>query len=169
MSSVPGEGSTFTLDLPLHRALAPEIAAPQSAGAGGVLIVERNPITRAMLRAVFERAVASLRFAADAAEALELLELEEFAALIIDEGALTTATEGALDMIAALRRAQPQIQATLLVANGERARAAQFMDAGVTQVIEKPIAGAELLEAAVPASARKNDLESKDPLVTQAA
>lgn len=169
VSSVPGEGSTFTLDLPLHRALAPEIAAPQSAGAGGVLIVERNPITRAMLRAVFERAVASLRFAADAAEALELLELEEFAALIIDEGALTTATEGALDMIAALRRAQPQIQATLLVANGERARAAQFMDAGVTQVIEKPIAGAELLEAAVPASARKNDLESKDPLVTQAA
>lgn len=169
VSSVPGEGSTFTLDLPLQRASAPAIAVPQSAGAGGVLIVERNPITRAMLRAVFEKAVTGLRFAADVAEALKLLELEEFAALIIDEGALATATEEALDMIAALRRAQPQIQATLLVANGERARATQFMDAGVTQVIEKPIAGAELLEAAVPASARKNDLESKDPLVTQAA
>ncbi|WP_448971620.1 ATP-binding protein, partial [Klebsiella michiganensis] len=67
VSSVPGEGSTFTLDLPLQRASAPAIAVPQSAGAGGVLIVERNPITRAMLRAVFEKAVTGLRFAADVA------------------------------------------------------------------------------------------------------
>ena len=133
------------------------------------MIVERNPITRAMLRAVFEKAVSNVRFAADPTEALSLLELEQFAALIIDEGALTAATNEPLDTIVALRRAQPQIQATLLVAKGETARAAQFIDAGITQVIEKPIAGAELLEAAIPASARKKDVVHKDPLVTQAA
>ena len=169
VSSVPGQGSTFTLDLPLERAAPPEISSPSVEGAGGVLIVERNPITRAMLRAVFEKAVSNVRFAADPTEALSLLELEQFAALIIDEGALTAATNEPLDMIVALRRAQPQIQATLLVAKGETARAAQFIDAGITQVIEKPIAGAELLEAAIPASARKKDVVHKDPLVTQAA
>ncbi len=169
VSSTPGAGSLFTLDLPLVRAAAPDRSAEARAGEGGVLIVERNPITRAMLRAVFEKAVSRLHFAADPAEALQLLELEQFAALIIDEAALATATGELLETIATLCRAQPRIHATLLVANGNAVRAAQFMDAGITQVIEKPIAGGELLETAVPFSARITDIAGKDPLVTQAA
>ncbi|UYY77411.1 ATP-binding protein [Sphingomonas sp. R1] len=169
VSSIPGQGSTFTLDLPLAYADAPAAAQDAPSGAGGVLILERNPITRAMLRAVFEKAVARLHFAADAQEALELLDLEQFAALIIDEAALATATLDPLETIASLCRAQPEILATLLVAKGTASGATQFMDAGITQVIEKPIAGAELLEMAVPASARTMDIVGKDPLVTQAA
>lgn len=169
VSSTPGEGSTFTLDLPLVRAQPPETATAARADGAGVLIVERNPITRAMLRAVFEKAVSRLRFASDLQEVLQLLELEQLAALIIDDGSLATATEDVFETIATLCRAQPQMRSTLLIAGGDAARRAQFMDAGVTQVIEKPIAGAELLQAAVPAWALAADVVGKDPLVTQAA
>ncbi|WP_294332184.1 ATP-binding protein [uncultured Sphingomonas sp.] len=169
VSSTPGEGSTFTLDLPFVRAQPPETATAAPADGAGVLIVERNPITRAMLRAVFEKAVPRLQFASDLQEALQLLELEQLAALIIDDGALATATEDVFETIATLCRAQSQMRSTLLIAAGDAARRAQFMDAGVTQVIEKPVAGAELLQAAVPAWARVADVVGKDPLVTQAA
>ncbi|WP_086011780.1 ATP-binding protein [Sphingomonas elodea] len=170
VASTPGEGSTFTLDLPLVRTAPPQASVPAASGPAGVLLVERNPITRAMLRAVFEKAVPNLHFAADAGEAAKLLELEDFAALIVDEAALGTATEDGLVELANLCRVQPGIRITILTAaGGDGARRVQFMDAGVTQVIEKPVAGAELLEAAVPASARTTDDVGKDPLVTRAA
>ncbi|WP_084584460.1 ATP-binding protein [Sphingomonas azotifigens] len=165
-----GRGSTFTLDLPLVAAEAPSAAVPASdPNATAVLIVERNPITRAMLRTVFEPVVGQVRFAANAGEALELLELEQFAALLIDEAAVSTATEAGVESIASLCRAQPTLRSTLLWSGGADDARARIMDAGITQVIEKPIAAAELLETAVPPSARKLEILGKDPLVSQAA
>lgn len=168
VTSTPGAGSTFTIDLPL--VLAQATAAPEASVAGsGVLILERNPITRAMLRTLFETAVERVRFAADAEEAMQLLELEQFAALVIDETTLATATQAPLDMLASLCRVQPSLRSTLLWGGCDAVRRAQFLDAGVTQVIEKPIAGMKLVDAAVPASARKIQIVGKDPLVSQAA
>lgn len=167
--SAPGAGSTFTIDLPLIHAAAPA-ASPIAEEAGwGVLILERNPITRAMLRTLFEAVVDRVRFAKDGDEALQLLELEQFAALVIDEATLATATNNPLEDIATLCRAQPNLSATLLWSGGDAERHAQFLDAGITQVIEKPVAGAELVMAAVPAFARKKKFLGNDPLVSQAA
>ncbi|MGN8000742.1 ATP-binding response regulator [Sphingomonas sp. 22176] len=169
VTSTPGVGSTFTIDLPLTRAEAP--AAPlASADAGtGVLILERNPITRAMLRTLFEAEVDRVRFAKDGDEALQLLELEQFDALVIDEAALATPTQDLVDAIATLCRAQPNLCTTLLASGKNAEQRSQFLDAGLTQVIEKPVAGSELVAAAVPASARKKNILGNDPLVSQAA
>jgi signal transduction histidine kinase/CheY-like chemotaxis protein len=169
VASTPGQGSTFTIDLPFVPAEAPAVPANAADAGAGVLILERNPITRAMLRTLFEAAVERVRFAADAEEALQLLELEQFAALVIDEATLATATHAPLDTLANLCRVQPALRSTLLWSGGELDRQAQFLDAGLTQVIEKPIAGIKLVDAALPASARKIQNVGKDPLVSQAA
>ncbi len=169
VSSTPGEGSTFTLDLPLLRA-EPPAALPSAAEAGsGVLILERNPIMRAMLRTLFEAAVDRVRFVKDADEAVQLLELEQFDALVIDEAALATPTRDLVEQIAILCRIQPNLCTTLLWSCEDTAQRSQFLDAGLTQVIEKPIAGTELVTAALPASARKKNRLGNDPLVSQAA
>lgn len=167
--SALGAGSTFTIDLPLVRAEAPAAATSTDETGAAVLIVERNPITRAMLRTLFEAVVDRVRFAKDGDEALQLLELEQFAALVIDEPTLATATNTVLEDIANLCRAQPNVTSTLLWNGGDPERHAQFLDAGITQVIEKPVAGAELVMAAVPAFARKKKILGNDPLVSQAA
>ncbi|WP_157084662.1 ATP-binding protein [Sphingomonas pituitosa] len=169
VASVPGTGSTFTIDLPLVHAEAPVAATPVGEAGAGVLIVERNPITRAMLRTLFEAAVDRVRFAKDGDEALQLLELEQFAALVIDEATLATATNTLLEDLTILCRAQPHLRSTLLWGGGDAERHAQFLDAGITQVIEKPVAGTDLVNAAVPASARKREILGNDPLVSQAA
>jgi len=169
VASVPGAGSTFTIDLPLVPAEAPAAAPPVDEAGTGVLIVERNPITRAMLRTLFEAVADRVRFAKNGDEALQLLELEQFAALVIDEATLVTATSTVLEDLATLCRAQPHLRATLLWSGGSAEQHAQFLDAGITQVIEKPVAGTELVTAAMPASARKNDILGNDPLVSQAA
>ncbi len=169
VASMPGAGSTFTLDLPLVRAEAPAAPDPVDDAGAGVLILERNPITRAMLRSLFEAAADRVRFAKDVDEALKLLELEQFAALVIDEATLAAATNDPLEGVAALCRSQLDLCATLLWSGGSAEQHAQFLDAGITQVIEKPVAGAELVLAAVPARARKKSDMGNDPLVSQAA
>ncbi|MET3723646.1 ATP-binding protein [Sphingomonas trueperi] len=169
VASTPGEGSTFTLDLPLLRA-EPPATLPDAGEAGtGVLILERNPITRAMLRTLFEAEADRVRFAKDRDEAAQLLELEQFDALVIDEAALATATQDLVEGVAILRSIQPDLCATLLWSGKNVEQRSQFLDAGITQVIEKPVAGTELVAAALPASARKKKKLGNDPLVSQAA
>lgn len=169
VASTPGEGSTFTLDLPLLPAEPPATLPDAGEEGTGVLILERNPITRAMLRTLFEAEADRVRFAKDRDEAVQLLELEQFDALVIDEAALATATQDLVEGVVILRSIQPDLCATLLWSGKNVEQRSQFLDAGITQVIEKPVAGTELVAAALPASARKKKKLGNDPLVSQAA
>lgn len=73
VESEPGFGSTFTIDLPL---VASNDAVPQNvqgARPNSVLVIERNPLTRGILRAVLSERFAVVNFAGTTEEAADIL------------------------------------------------------------------------------------------------
>ena len=66
VASVAGEGSTFTVDLPLVEASLRRSAAATGACAPALLVVDRNPIARAMLRTLLAPHAPAIDFAGDA-------------------------------------------------------------------------------------------------------
>jgi signal transduction histidine kinase len=73
VESETGFGSTFTIDLPL---VVSAETLPQSTGnarPNSVLVIERNPLTRGILRAVLSERFAVVNFAGSAEEAADIL------------------------------------------------------------------------------------------------
>jgi PAS domain S-box-containing protein len=90
VSSTPGQGTTFTIRLPLAASDLRETAEPaplQAAPAGGfetVLLVEDESSLRELEQLILEEAGYCVHAAADAAEALELARRHAFDLLVVD-------------------------------------------------------------------------------------
>ena len=128
-----GEGAVFTLDLPLVRAEAPDAAQERP----GLLVVEKNPITRAKLKTLLD-AFAPLAFAEDAASALAIVRTRAPVRVLADLGSLG---DGAREAIGELATHAPIV---LLVPAGERAT---WLTGDVAIVVERPVGKKSLVEA----------------------
>lgn len=148
VESVEGVGSTFTVVLPLVEAPAPAMADGTAGAAAGMLVVDRNPIVRGMMRTLFAPHVLELRFAASVEEALDELAKGGIARVLIDEAALEADTDDPKARVEPIASAAHAVGATttILWPNlDERTRAA-LEAAGMNQVIGKPISGARLVQ-----------------------
>jgi signal transduction histidine kinase len=164
VASAPGEGTTFTLSLPLTLAAAPTSNAEESIPQEALLILDRNPISRSMLRAVLEKRAGVVLFAANADEAVARIAEGGVASVLIDDA--TIRAERDVDAALAALGASSAVSALLWPAP-DAADRARFAAAGIDRVIGKPIAGAALAAAVldgVPA-----DDSAPLTLVTQAA
>ena len=143
VTSEEGAGSTFTLAVPLVR-LAEEAPVAAAGDAPALLIVDRNPISRAMLKTLFTPRVPALKVAGSIDEAVTAIAAGGIGRVLTDE--VTVAMNGtAEDGVRALAGAPLSLLWTSPT-DGDRAR---FADAGVDHVIAKPIAGAALVNAIV--------------------
>ncbi len=169
VESVADKGSSFILDLPLVPAEAPEMPAGPAAGEGAsMLVLDRNPIARSMLKTLFEPRVATLRFAGSAGEALAMLGEAGSTHLVADQG--TLALDG--DPVETLRKlcaAAPEAKCAVLWLKPDEDIASQLQGAGATIVMEKPVSGAALIEAVIPPAEENSDKPGTDPLVSRAA
>jgi CheY-like chemotaxis protein len=137
VTSRVGAGSCFTLDLPLVPA-----SAPVATGArGGLLIVERNPITRAMFRALFT-SHGPVTFS-DADDALATIARVAPDVVLVDAA---TFGRGPAELAALVATAHDAPVAMLTEALGERERQ-EIYAAGLTKVIEKPVSKKGLVDA----------------------
>ena len=140
-----GEGSTFTLILPLVRAGA---AAAASAGAsGGVfLIIEANPLTQSVLKSIVAPLGLPLETTASPETAAEVLSGGYITAVLVDAAALgpdrTARTAAIAGLVAAGARG---LAVTWPSPEPEDIEAA--LAAGAVKVIAKPISAARLTEA----------------------
>ncbi len=135
-----GEGTDFTLTLPLVRAAAPD--AVEIPDERVLLVVDRNPIQRAMWRSLFA-AHGAVAFAASAEDAATRMAQGHVAAVLVDEASVRD--EGAVEAIAAAARGGPPV--ALLWPAPDPQQIAAWKAAGITQVIAKPVAGAAVVAA----------------------
>ncbi|SDF33548.1 Signal transduction histidine kinase [Sphingomonas carotinifaciens] len=140
VASRVGEGADFTLTLPLVRAAAPD--AVEIPDERVLLVVDRNPIQRAMWRSLFA-AHGAVAFAASAEDAATRMAQGHVAAVLVDEASVRD--EGAVEAIAAAARGGPPV--ALLWPAPDPERIAAWKAAGITQVIAKPVAGAAVVAA----------------------
>ncbi|MCC2976311.1 histidine kinase [Sphingomonas sp. PL-96] len=168
VTSAEGEGATFTVDLPLVEVAAPAASGTPQGGATGMLVVDRNPIVRGMMKTLFQPHVPDLRFAATVDEALVELAGGGIARVVVDEAALSpepSDTAGRVAPLVAAARASGAATVVLWPELDEHTRAS-LLAAGIDEVIAKPVSGANLLKALFSTN-REN--QENSALVSQAA
>jgi len=166
VASVAGVGSTFTIDLPLVRAEAP-LSKPADVAANVLLIIDRNPITRAMLRTVLAPHAGAVTFASSASEAVARIEEGAVAQVLIDDATIKAVDDVAATLRFVANAAQKAgAISTLLwsVPTSEDYRRAE--EAGIDQFVAKPVAGTRLADLMYGGNLRDGP---QSRLVTQAA
>ncbi|MFL6333549.1 MAG: ATP-binding protein [Pyrinomonadaceae bacterium] len=154
-------GSTFTINLPIAAVKAPAGGrvsgdlpsiqtlpgeSPATLGGLRILVVDDQPDARELLAIVLGRAGARVSTAASAAEALELLQLEEVDVLVSDIG-MPAADGYALigrvrDLSAERARRTPSVALTAYASEDDRRRA---LAAGFDAHVPKPVEPSELV------------------------
>ncbi|WP_332837934.1 ATP-binding protein [Sphingomonas sp. MA1305] len=130
-----GRGSRFTVDLPLARAEDIEEREPAGGGAA-LLIVDRNPITRNMLKAVLSPLVEEVRAVASLAEAVACCAAEAVGRIVVDASAIGNDVAA----FAALSAAAGDRRIAVLLPAGQAAPEGAL-------AIAKPVSGTDLIAA----------------------
>ncbi|MEN2788194.1 ATP-binding protein [Sphingomonas oligophenolica] len=166
--SEAGEGAVFRLELPLIRAEAADEVAREAGEAQSLVILDRNPITRSMLRAVLEARAGKIVFAGSVGEAIALMRAGGVAWLLIDDATIRACDNiPATLSLLATAATETNTASSLLWPSPDDDQRADLLATGIDMVIGKPISGAALSEMLYPLD--KNDMDGANHLVTQAA
>jgi signal transduction histidine kinase/ligand-binding sensor domain-containing protein/CheY-like chemotaxis protein len=154
LTSAVGEGSTFTVNLPLPAADSPEgrtdgdeaLYQPPLAGLR-VLVADDNPINLAVARAILEAVGADITTAPDGADALELLRSIAFDVVLMDLQMPRMDGAEAIAQIRAGRAGPANIPVIALTADVVGGAKEALLSLGFDDVQAKPINAGTLLES----------------------
>ncbi len=168
VTSVPGEGSTFAVTLPLCLAEAAETVAAADQG-NGLLIVDHNPISRSMFRALLAPRAGEVTLVSSLAEAESWIAANGPSLVLIDDATVKATGEPdiSLSKIAAAAH-EKNARVALLCPSPTAQDIERLKLSGVDTIIPKPIGGAALVDLLYPAPAGGPDTVSSH-LVSQAA
>jgi CheY-like chemotaxis protein len=151
--SAPGQGTTFTILLPLARAGEPEPAAESREGepspaamTGGsetLLLVEDEELVRALLSRLLAGLGYDVRAAGSGAEALEVAAALGRAPDLLVTDVVMPGMNG-VDLAAALRRRHPGLQALFISGHADEATRARIAAEPGTEFLLKPFVPAVL-------------------------
>lgn len=170
VQSEEGVGSRFTVDLPLVPAEAPAVA-PVVEGSEGihVLILDRNPIARAMLKTLFAPRVASVTFAGSEEEFTTIVNNERVTHILIDEVTAKSVISDMVDLLQSLSMRENAVNIFVCWSNADDPVKRSISDLSIGKILEKPIAGQVLVDAVLSASDKNRYGGDTDKLATRAA
>jgi len=145
VSSAPGQGATFTLDLPLVTTEPDSLHTAATDGPASVAtlaILERNPITRGMMRALFAGHVGDIVFVDDAAGLRNSLSDRDVPAVLIDFASLAA---GSADPPGELTEFAGRCRSRIVVLLG--AQDAVRVSAENVTLLQKPVSATQLIDA----------------------
>ncbi|MBY0581622.1 MAG: tetratricopeptide repeat protein [Sphingomonas sp.] len=151
VDSVEGQGSTFTVTVPLTLAEPSMQAVELNAASEGLLIVDRNPITRSMLKALLEPRAGTVTMAGSIEDAVTAMASNHVAKVLIDESVVRAVGIESPAIAGLVTAAKDQnAPVVLLWANAESEDKSAFSTWRIDTVIFKPISGAALAEMLYP-------------------
>jgi signal transduction histidine kinase len=158
VSSVVGEGATFTLVLPLVRAEAMVIEPVASDAVPATLVVDRNPITRSMFKTLLAPHGGPIVFAVSTDEAVARLTAGGVSHVLIDDATIRIGGEPhtALSKIATAA-ARTGAETTLLWPKTGESDREELLATGITRVVTKPVGGGALVDAMFGKSVSKSN------------
>jgi CheY-like chemotaxis protein/anti-sigma regulatory factor (Ser/Thr protein kinase) len=171
VSSIEGEGTTFTVDLPLIEAAAPDGAGAADGPGEPVVVLDRNPIARGMIRTLLEPHFAAVQFAATPDEAIGMLTGAGPVLVLAEEATLKAAGDDAVAILAGLAKAAKEkgARTAVLWVKPDEAMLATLAEAGADTVVAKPVAGAALVEALLAGRQENCATSTATRLVSEAA
>lgn len=155
-SSVPGEGSTFWIEIEGQSCEAPD--ADQDTPVIGefrVLLVEDNPTNQLVIRKILEALGVRVDTASDGAEGVERAASQAYDLVLMDiqmpgmDGIEATRRIRAMDGV---RGAMPIVAVTANVLADQRS---SYADAGIDGVVSKPVSAASLMAEIVRVTERQ--------------
>jgi PAS domain S-box-containing protein len=173
--SKPGEGATFTVDLPLERiADAPErtartggeaAAMMEDGGSIRILAAEDNGMNQLVLRTLLAQVGIEPTIVGNGREAVEAWASEPWDMILMDVQMPEVDGPTATGMIRARERAANLARTPIvaLTANAMAHQVAEYAEAGMDDFVAKPIEAARLFEAI------ENALEMRRKAVAEAA
>lgn len=171
LESSEGRGSTFTVDLPLVLAAAPtaeeaHCADPEQCE---LAILERNPIARGMMRALFDRRVSVVHFVDNVEGLLAIIGGGHVGAVLVEESALRAACEDPVTALKGLGAALNRAGARgVVLAGSDHTELRSGTGAGTPlSLLAKPVSGAQLAAALLDPGF--NDRTGQTALVSRAA
>lgn len=152
VESAPGQGSTFTVTLPLAAATNPAAPEPEQAGmldfdGVRVLVVDDNPVNQMVARAILEAAGISVLTADDGQAALDRLRVEPFNLVLMDVHMPVMDGIEAMRRIRAGEAGRADIPVVALTADAMVGDAERLLTQGFDDAHPKPIRPGELLMA----------------------
>jgi signal transduction histidine kinase/CheY-like chemotaxis protein len=167
--SRPGEGSAFTIALPLSRAEASSplqnVAEPDAAPGLRVLAAEDNPTNQLVLRSVLRQFGVEPVIVDNGAKALDAWRSGQWDALLMD---IHMPVMDGLTALKEIRRIEategrPRTPVIALTANAMRHQVEHLLEAGMDDHVGKPIDVADLLRALNRAVRRESLAERQAP------
>ena len=145
-----GEGSTFTINVPLVRPAVEQSPVhastpPSGLSASHMLVVEANPLSQGILRALLGPHVRDLAFVSDLDQAIVRLGAGGISHVLADGISIGLTISAAARLAEATRAVGAHC--TLLWPAPDAELAAAIRAAGIVQLIAKPVAAPELLSA----------------------
>ncbi|MGJ3646854.1 ATP-binding protein [Sphingomonas sp. GlSt437] len=152
VTSAPGEGSTFTIDLPLVLAEQPAAAVAPGDDAPALLVIDRNPITRSMLKALLAPRAGAVLATGSTADALPMLADNTVARVLVDAAALEggEGDDAAANLSTLVQAAKARGATLVLMAPADHPILQSAANDVIEALVSKPITGAALVELLYP-------------------